>query len=97
MKSTPSTSTVTSQQAVRKLTPRLRQVLRLYLTGIGEDEVARKLDLAQSTVHEYVGKLFEHYQVCSGRELMALFIPEHVLGEIDIPTPSPRNSKNPSI
>ena len=95
MESTSSTTGAAAQRAVTKLSPRLRQVLRLYLTGLGEDALARQLNLAQCTVHEYVGKLFEHYQVCSGRELMALFIPAHVLAEID--TPAPADPSNPSI
>ena len=56
------------------LSKRLRETLSLLLKGLSEKLVAGELDLSIKTVHEYVGMLYNHFQVSSRGELLAYFI-----------------------
>jgi DNA-binding CsgD family transcriptional regulator len=53
------------------LPPRLRKTLQLLLTGGSEKEIATKLGLTRSTVHEYVKMIYRQCGVNSRAELMA--------------------------
>jgi DNA-binding CsgD family transcriptional regulator len=53
------------------LSPRLRQTLHCLLEGDSEKQVAARLELSQSTIHEYVTALYRHFRVHSRPELMA--------------------------
>jgi DNA-binding CsgD family transcriptional regulator len=64
----------TAQRGTHDLSPRLRQTLDRLLTGDSEKEIASKLALHRTTVHQYVGMLYEHFHVESRGELMAYFI-----------------------
>lgn len=56
------------------LSKRLRETLSLLLSGLGEKQIARALDLSTKTVHDYVGMLYKHFRVSSRGELFAYFI-----------------------
>jgi DNA-binding CsgD family transcriptional regulator len=56
------------------LSRRLRETLTLLLDGQSEKQVANELGLGQSTIHDYVVRLYEHFRVCSRAELLAYFI-----------------------
>lgn len=56
------------------LSTRLRQTLSLLLEGLGEKQVAYRLNLGHRTVHEYVTMIYKHFQVSSRAELLAYFI-----------------------
>lgn len=54
-----------------KLSPRLRQTLACLLDGDSEKQVAARLHLSRTTVHQYVGALYRHFGVRSRAELMS--------------------------
>ena len=56
------------------LSRRLRETLTLLLEGLSEKQVARELNLAERTVHDYVTMLYRHFRVSSRAELLAYFI-----------------------
>jgi DNA-binding CsgD family transcriptional regulator len=73
------TRLVTSSQFGRhRLSPRLRQTLTLLLSGLREKEIAAKLDLHPTTVHDYVRAVYRAYRVHGRAELMALFLTRRV-------------------
>jgi DNA-binding CsgD family transcriptional regulator len=53
------------------LSPRLRQTLRLLLTGRSEKEIAGAMGLNRGTVHKYVTALYRHFDVGSRAQLLA--------------------------
>jgi DNA-binding CsgD family transcriptional regulator len=55
------------------LSKRLRETLSLLLEGSSEKQIASALNLSASTVHEYIGRLYRHFRVCTRAELMAYF------------------------
>ena len=55
-----------------ELPPRLGQTLRCLLEGDSEKQVASRLGLSRSTIHEYVTALYRRLGVNSRPELMAL-------------------------
>lgn len=65
--------TVTSR--VQRLSPQLRRVLLLLLSGLSEKQVAWQMDLSRHTVHEYVKLLYRQFQVQSRPALAAMFLP----------------------
>jgi DNA-binding NarL/FixJ family response regulator len=56
------------------LSKRLRETLSLLLEGYSEKQVASSLDLGTRTVHDYVTRLYQHFEVSSRAELLAYFI-----------------------
>ncbi len=62
------------QRGLCGLSPRLRTTLEQVLAGRTEKEIAVALGLRHATIHEYVGKLFRHFDVRSRAELMAYFV-----------------------
>jgi DNA-binding CsgD family transcriptional regulator len=64
------------------LSRRLRETLSLLLEGRSEKQVAHAMNLGTRTVHDYVTRLYQHFQVSSRAELLAYFIRR---------TPVPRN------
>lgn len=62
---------VEASRAGSPLTPRLRDTLRLLLTGLSEKQVADALQLSQHTVHGYVKELYQRMRVSSRAELLA--------------------------
>src|SRR4051812_6665708 len=56
------------------LSKRLRETLSLLMEGYSEKQVANQLEIGQRTVHDYVTRLYEHFQVSSRAELLAYFI-----------------------
>jgi DNA-binding CsgD family transcriptional regulator len=64
------------------LSKRLRETLSLLLEGYSEKQVASSLQLGSRTVHDYVTRLYEHFNVSSRAELLAYFVRR---------TPAPRN------
>jgi DNA-binding CsgD family transcriptional regulator len=56
------------------LSRRLRQTLDCLLEGDCEKQVAARLELSVTTVHQYVTALYRHFGVASRAELMARFI-----------------------
>ena len=65
------------------LSPRQRQTLECLLEGDSEKQVAHRLGLRRSTVHEYVTALHRHFRVSSRGELLAYFLRRQ-------PEPQPR-------
>jgi DNA-binding NarL/FixJ family response regulator len=64
----------TSQRGTHDLSPRLRQTLDRLLAGDSEKQIATTLNLHRTTVHQYVGMLYDHFDVDSRGELMAYFV-----------------------
>ena len=62
------------QRGTNGLSPRLRQTLDGLLNGEAEKQIAARLGLSRSTVHEYVGYLYRHFGVQGRAELMAYFL-----------------------
>jgi DNA-binding NarL/FixJ family response regulator len=56
------------------LPPRMKQTLERLLTGDSEKEIAARLSVSRNTVHTYVVKLYQHYNVSSRAELLAKFL-----------------------
>lgn len=56
------------------LTPRLRQMLDQLLAGDSEKRIARAMGIRPSTAHEYIQKVYRHFEVESRAELMAYFV-----------------------
>ena len=59
------------EPGVESLSPRLRQTLACLLEGDSEKQVALRLGLSQSTVHQYVTMLYRTFAVRSRAELLA--------------------------
>lgn len=53
------------------LSPRLHQTLVCLLDGDSEKQVAARLHLSRTTVHQYVGNLYRHFGVRSRAQLMS--------------------------
>ena len=62
------------QRGTNGLSPRLRQTLDGLLNGEAEKQIAARLGLRRSTVHEYIGYLYRHFGVEGRAELMAYFL-----------------------
>jgi DNA-binding CsgD family transcriptional regulator len=60
-----------------RLSPRLRETLRLLLNGDSEKEIAAKLELSRHTVHVYVKGLYRHFGTSSRAELLARWVKSH--------------------
>jgi len=63
-----------AEPGVSCIPPRLRETLDGLLDGDSEKQIAARMGLSVSTVHEYVGALYRHFAASSRAELMALFI-----------------------
>ena len=61
-----------SPQASR-LTARQRETFLYLLTGARESEIAARMGLGHNTVHHYVKRIYEHFEVSSRRELLDRF------------------------
>jgi DNA-binding CsgD family transcriptional regulator len=66
--------TTSNQRGLHGLSPRLRQTLDALLAGDSEKQIAARLSLHPTTVHDYVGALYRHFAVGSRGELMAYFL-----------------------
>jgi len=66
--------TTRRQHGLRGLSPRQRQTLDRLLAGDSEKEIASRLALSRTTVHEYIGALYRHFDVTTRGELMAYFL-----------------------
>ena len=60
--------------AAARLSPRMRQTLERLLAGDSEKEIAARFGRSKHTVHVYVKKLYERFNVCSRGELFAQFV-----------------------
>jgi len=67
-------ASATGPDPVGALAPRLRQTLDCLLEGDGEKQVAARLGLSRTTVHQYVTMLYRRFDVGSRAELLARFI-----------------------
>jgi len=56
---------------VNDLSPRLRLVLRSFLEGDSEKQIARRLGLSSHTIHEHAKRLHRHFRVASRAELLS--------------------------
>lgn len=52
----------------------LQRVHRLLLSGLSEKQMAARLNLSARTVHKYVERLYEAFDVQSRAQLMALWV-----------------------
>jgi DNA-binding CsgD family transcriptional regulator len=80
------------QHGLRGLSPRLRQTLDRLLAGDSEKEIAYALALGRTTVHDYVGAIYRHFDVGSRGELMAYFLrrrPSPIVVVAAAPPPPP--------
>lgn len=57
-----------------ELSPRLQQVLQCLLEGDSEKQVALRLGLSRTTVHDYVKAIYRYFHVRSRGELLARWI-----------------------
>jgi len=60
-----------AEQEDEGLSPRLRQTLGCLLEGHSEKEIADRLGLSATTIHQYVTALYRHFGVQSRAQLMA--------------------------
>jgi DNA-binding CsgD family transcriptional regulator len=60
-----------TEPSVAQLSPRLRQTLACLLEGDSEKQVAARLGLSHTTVHQYVTTLYRHFSVQSRAQLLA--------------------------
>ena len=60
-----------AEQSPESLSPRLRQTLGCLLEGHSEKEIAHRLGLSATTIHQYVTALYRHFGVQSRAQLMA--------------------------
>jgi DNA-binding NarL/FixJ family response regulator len=60
-----------AEQSLESLSPRLRQTLGCLLEGHSEKEIADRLGLSATTIHQYVTTLYRHFGVQSRAQLMA--------------------------
>ncbi|MDQ0513405.1 helix-turn-helix transcriptional regulator [Ancylobacter amanitiformis] len=56
------------------LTPTERRILQFLLTGAAEKQIARQMDVASSTVHQHVMRIFRKFGVRSRAALMGLWL-----------------------
>jgi DNA-binding CsgD family transcriptional regulator len=56
------------------LSKRLRETLSFLLEGQSEKQVATSLNLGTRTIHDYVMRLYQHFEVSSRAELLAYFV-----------------------
>jgi DNA-binding CsgD family transcriptional regulator len=56
---------------VSKLPPRLQQTLDMLLSGYGEKEIAKTLNVSALTAHDFCRRLYRQLQVSSRTELLA--------------------------
>jgi DNA-binding NarL/FixJ family response regulator len=61
----------TNEASVAQLSPRLEQTLACLLEGDSEKQVAARLGLSHTTVHQYVTTLYRHFSVQSRAQLVA--------------------------
>ncbi len=66
--------TIGGQISRAGLTRRQRETLDLLLEGLSEKEVADRLGISRTTVHDYVVKLHRHFDVSSRGELLSYFV-----------------------
>jgi DNA-binding NarL/FixJ family response regulator len=57
-----------------ELPPRVRQVLRCFLEGDGDKQVAARLGLSRHTVNQYAKAIFRHFGVTTRTELLARWV-----------------------
>jgi DNA-binding CsgD family transcriptional regulator len=60
-----------TEPSAEGLSPRLRQTLACLLEGDSEKQVADRLGLSQTTIHQYVTTLYRHFRVRSRAQLLA--------------------------
>jgi DNA-binding CsgD family transcriptional regulator len=60
-----------TEPSIDRLSPRLRQTLACLLEGDSEKQVAVRLGLSHTTVHQYVTALYRHFSVQSRAQLLA--------------------------
>ena len=60
-----------AEQSLESLSPRLRQTLGCLLEGHSEKEIADRLGLSATTIHQYVTALYRRFGVQSRAQLMA--------------------------
>jgi DNA-binding CsgD family transcriptional regulator len=66
--------TTRRQRGLRGLSPRLRQTLDRLLAGDSEKQIAGRLALGRTTVHDYIGAIYRHFHVGTRGELLAYFL-----------------------
>lgn len=62
------------QRSMAGLTRRRREALHWLLSGLSEKAIAQRMEISPATAHQYVGELYEHFDVNSRAELMAYFV-----------------------
>ena len=60
-----------TEPGVKRLSPRLLETLECLLEGDSEKQVAARLGLSTTTVHQYVTALYRHFAVGSRAQLLA--------------------------
>jgi DNA-binding CsgD family transcriptional regulator len=65
---------VPAKVTVLQLSRREREVMSFLLIGDSQKQVARKLELSEHTVGDYVKQIYKHFEVNSRAELLAHFI-----------------------
>ncbi|MCP3100044.1 LuxR C-terminal-related transcriptional regulator [Myxococcus sp. K15C18031901] len=57
-----------------RLSPRERQTLTLLLQGLGDKDIAARMEISRFTVNQYTKSLYKHFGVRSRAALLALFL-----------------------
>jgi len=65
-----------TEPATRPLSPREKQVLKLLLSSLSEAEIAKELNLAKGTVHNYISSIYKIFKLNSRYELVQLWLQE---------------------
>lgn len=66
-----------TEPGLERLSPRLRQTLACLLEGDSEKQVAARLGLSPTTVHQYVTGLYRHFGVASRAQLLVHVMQRH--------------------
>jgi DNA-binding CsgD family transcriptional regulator len=64
----------THEPSACELSPRLQQTLQGLLNGLSEKQIAERLCISPTTLHEYVTTLYRRFNVSGRSELMARWI-----------------------
>ena len=75
--------TPAAQKLGGDLSPRLRDVLHLLLSGAAPKEIAYRLDLSDHTVRGYIKQIYKQVDVSGRGELMSRYAQEVARGPID--------------
>jgi len=81
-----------TEPGLERLSPRLRQTLACLLEGDSEKQVAARLGLSPTTVHQYVTALYRHFGVGSRAQLLVHVMQRHPGAALEALQAGPRRA-----